>query len=232
LLPSTLTTLATGRTENNYIRALIFSVDGNKLGIDAGKDVRVWDLAAGKVTSKFQTFAQDTAAAFSPDLTTLALAHYQDVDLLDVATGKEQKLLPDHRGQVGGMAFTADGKTLAVGVLRQVDFMQMDEICLWDVEKGEVRKTLGRHLNTLWTMAVSPNGKWLALINRQGHLYDDGYELRLLDVAADRIAASLPLNFKKEMATCLAFSPDSRVLAAGYSNGTVRRWDLIPPPPK
>jgi WD40 repeat protein len=212
-------------------RAVAFSPDGKRLGVAAEHEVKVWDLEAGKEISTFKRAVSGYAPAFSPDLTTLASANYQDVDLWDVARGKERKVLPDHRGSVHVMAFTADGKTLAVAVGRQDDGKSANEIRLWDVEKGVERKTLSGHANLLSQLALSPDGKWAALVTGPPSVLD-GWELRLLDVSADRVVASLPLTWNKEYPRSLAFNPNSKILAAGYADGTVRLWDIVPPPAK
>jgi WD40 repeat protein len=213
-------------------RSVALSPDAKKLVVAADKEVWAWNAEGGKEISSFKRpVTCYYPAAFSPDLTLLASGHYQDVDLWDTAKGKEKKVLPDHHGSVGTMAFTADGKTLAVVVSHDENGKYASEFVLWDVEKGEQRKTLRGRADLIGRFALSPDGKWIAFANGLvGSL--DGWELRLLDVAADRVVATVPLRWQKEFVQCLAFSPDNKILAAGYSDGTVRLWDIVAPKEK
>jgi WD40 repeat protein len=213
----------------SYGPAVAVSRDGKKVGVAWQKVAKIWDLESGKEISTFTRAVSHHAPVFSPDLAILASGHFQDVDLWDTAKGKESKVLSDHRGTVGRMAFTPDGKTLAVGVWRQEDEKYAHEICLWDMEKGERRKTLSGHASMMQGFALSGDAKWVALVTWQPVGFP-AYELRLLDVAADRVVATVPQTERKEIAVSLVFSPDNKTLAAGYADGTVRLWDLVPPP--
>jgi len=72
-----------------------------------------------------------SSVAFSPDGKTLASGSGEDIQLWDVATGKEQATLQEgHNGYVRSVAYSPDGKTLASGS----DDMT---IKLWDVATGK-----------------------------------------------------------------------------------------------
>ena len=81
---------------------------------------RLVDVASGRELSAFKRPGRVAEGAFSPDLKTFAAPNHQDANLLDVATGKERLVLEDHRSQVGRLAFSADGKTLAVASSRRM----------------------------------------------------------------------------------------------------------------
>ncbi|HLW68171.1 MAG TPA: WD40 repeat domain-containing protein [Gemmataceae bacterium] len=53
------------------------------------------------------------------------------------------------------VAFSPDGKTLAVGASDK-------QIHLFDVETGRHLRCFGSHLDYVWTIAFSPDGKWIA----------------------------------------------------------------------
>ena len=163
-----------------------------------------------------------TSVAYSPDGKTLASGGSElagesgvetyEIELWDVATGKEQATLKGHTGPVGSVAFSPDGKTLAsVGY---------EEIKLWDVATGKEQATL---LGS--SVAFSPDGKTLAL----GVESFPGGEIGLWDLAT----GTKPAAFKnatdpKEVSavTSVAFSPDGKTLASGNTDGTVTLLDV------
>jgi WD40 repeat protein len=212
-----------------------FSSDGKKLGAAWHKDVWLWDAESGKEIRTFTRTGSPYSyyfapGGFNPDLSLLASTHYQDVDLWDTTKGKERKVLPDHRGSVTTMAFTPDGKTLAVAVQHEEEGKYANEIRLWDVDKGVERKTLSGHADYIGPFALSPDGKWIAFVNGAWGLNE--WELRLLDVTADRVVAKLPLRRQRVFSASLQFSPDGKILAAGCNDGTVQLWDFVLPKEK
>ena len=60
-----------------------------------------------------------------------------------------------HAGSITTLAFSPDGKTLAVGASDK-------QIHLFDVATGKLLRSFGNHLDYVWTVAWSPDGKWLA----------------------------------------------------------------------
>ena len=87
----------------------------------------------------------------------------------------EPRLLTGHDDNVYGLAFSADGKTLASAGADET-------VKLWDVAKGEVRLTFGRHGAPVYCAAFSPDGKTVASSggDRKVRLWDaaTGKELR------------------------------------------------------
>jgi len=57
-----------------------------------------------------------------------------------------------HTGQVGSLAFSPDGKTLASGSWDKT-------IKLWDLKTGQELKTLNEHTSFVFSVAFSPDGK-------------------------------------------------------------------------
>jgi hypothetical protein len=94
--------------------------------------------------------------------------NYQDVDLWDLATGKERTSLLDHRGAVNRMAFSADVRTLVVGSCRYEESGRyFGEVRLWDLATGKERGTLKERPGSLRNLVLSPDGKLLVLQEEQ-----------------------------------------------------------------
>jgi WD40 repeat protein len=115
------------------LRAARFTPDGKRLlaGSSAGGEVKLvaWDAATGKqlasagdkgleansfrVRSGGDTI---TDIAIAPDGSRVAVAHKGGVTVLhDAATLKPQRILNGGQREVGAVAFSPDGKTVAAG---------------------------------------------------------------------------------------------------------------------
>ena len=117
---------------------------------------------------------------------------------------------PIHTANVDALAFSPDGKTLAIGV-------RDGTIRLWDVESGKQRSILKGHTEGVLSVAFSPDGKSLASGSA-------GRSIKLWDVRTCKEKASL-LGRPNEVIS-LAFSPDGKTLAAAASHKTVEIWDV------
>ncbi|HET7015530.1 MAG TPA: TIR domain-containing protein [Streptosporangiaceae bacterium] len=110
--------------------------------------------------------------------------------------------------QVNGVAFSPNGRILAVGSLSGF-------VGLWDVATGRRVGTLNEG-SPVYSLAFSPDGRTVAV-------GDDAGDVGLWDVAARRRLASL---VEGSGVYGLAFSPDGCVLAAGDLSGFVGLWNL------
>jgi WD40 repeat protein/serine/threonine protein kinase len=112
------------------------------------------------------------------------------------------------------MAFTPDGRTLALANMRK------DAVELYDLEKQTNVGELAGHAGLLITLAVSPDGTMLAAGGSD-------QTIRLWDLPARREMRRLEGH--RSGVSALAFSRDSRRLASGGVDGTVRFWDVKAP---
>jgi RNA polymerase sigma factor (sigma-70 family) len=148
--------------------------------------------------------------AVSPDGKQVAVGREGEVQLWDVASGREGATLP-HAGTVWAVAFSPDGQALATG-------SKDGAAKLWDAATGRERKALDGHQDNVNAVAFSPDGKFLATGS-----FDK--TIRLWDVATGKEHAVLKGH--QAAITAVAFSPDGKALAsAGGFAKTVKLWEV------
>jgi RNA polymerase sigma factor (sigma-70 family) len=145
----------------------------------------------------------------SPDgKTVVSYGGNPSITFWDAATGREVRRLP--KGAQAA-AFTPDGRTL-------ISFGDY-EARFWDAATGKMRRSkgIGRD-GWMSCLVVSPDGKQLAACGPAG-------QVKVWDLATDRLVHTF--TAKGRVASAVAFSPDGKLLAAGYRNdGTIRFFDL------
>ncbi len=112
---------------------------------------------------------------------------------------------------VAASAVSADGKTLAVGLINGT-------IQLRQLPTGTVLRSWQRSTDPLWALAISPDGQWLATSTSSNGLVDV-WRLPSGDLATQLGAEA------RDAVSSLAFSPDSRLLAAGDAS-RVALWQI------
>lgn len=221
----------------------------------AARTVRKWvievrDVATGRLRQSRALGAADTAV-FSPDGTRLAIVGREgSVQIWHLSTGA---LLTAHGGPVRAVAFTPDGRTLAV-----VDIEAGGEqVRLLDAATGRTQRTIKTGRSAL-SLAFSPDGRTLATASngsvttwdaRTGQRQDsfsvsgevgspafssDGRTLaastvrgvQLWDLATSQTRITLPAR----SLAAVAFSPDGRTLAIG-AGSSVGLWNVDLPDP-
>jgi predicted Ser/Thr protein kinase len=190
------------------VLGISFAPDGNRL-VSAGADgvICTWSRATGNRLTRLEATKNMPvkAATFSADGSVLALAgEKKSLLLVDPNTGKELAPLPDWQQPVDALALSPNGMTLYCAG-------SPGALGLWATRTG-VR--VPSHLLPAAGVnqaVFSPDGRWLAL-GKKG-------AMTLWDVAHDELRGVLPLG--GETIQCLAFSPDSNLLAVANTNGSI-----------
>jgi WD40 repeat protein len=134
--------------------------------------------------------------------------------LWDATTGKRQAVLP-FGGQMCGMAWSPDGKTLATGSPHRT-------VTVWNAETGKLVATLRGHTGHIFALAWSPDGKTLATGA------DDNLVI-LWDARSGQARSTLKGHSSRVVD--VGWSPDGKTLASGSDDSTLL-WDLASEKPR
>ena len=209
---------ATLENHKRHLTSVAFSPDGDTVAT-AAHEVKLWERSTAEEKATFEVRKDDQngrpvsvfAVAFAPVGNRLASGHaWNQVEIWDWATRQRKRILkvPEIGAHVWSVAFSPDGKTLAVA-------SRDETIRLRDVATGKILFTLRGHANDVQSAVFSPDGKTLA----SGSL--DG-TVRLWDCVSGRLRATL--SDHTAGVTSVAFSPDGRILASGSHDKTIRLW--------
>jgi WD40 repeat protein/ribosomal protein S27E len=216
----------TARTlqHNDTVLRVALSPDGRTLASTTEEEgmIYFWDLATGNQIRSFRAPSWLRGFAFSPDGKMLATGGGVDasnVNLWDPATGSKLRSLVGHTNGARCVAFSPDGKILAsVG----------DDgwLKLWNPATGEYLRGVHSHRGNAVKVAFSPDSRFVAVtgFHRPNPTIHLPGNIIIRDVATLSQERTLPHDRYLPGADGIAYSPDGKMLAAGYADGIVRLW--------
>ena len=194
------------------VKNVAFSANGKTLLTvgDAKEPLRFWETATGKELRRFKGPDDSDSVAVSPSAHLLATTA-KKLQLWDVAAGKEVALRGRQPKLVVVMAFSPDGRILAVAADGKIQ--------LWDTAKGEERHSLGDGDLAFHAIAFSGDGKTLfARLEER-----DGSNFKAWDVTTGKLRRNPPApSLIGTFVSPMAVSPDGRILAV-----VPHKWDAM-----
>ncbi len=175
--------------------------------------VRAWDAGAGKLLLTYREHTGPIrAVALGPHghVASAAGEEHAEAHVWDLQTGKQiVRLRPERAGLVLSLAFTPDGRGLAVGGSHGTS--------IWDLEVGQEAVVLAGEAPASRCLAFTPDGKKLLTASGAPALWQWGARSGKLERAFARANHNV---------RALAISPDGLRLATAGSDRTVQVREL------
>jgi WD40 repeat protein len=206
------------------VKRALFTPDGGRLvTVSLDKTVRLYDVATGESLRVFRLpigageEGALQAGAVSPGGRVVAVSGMPFgrgrlgalIHLVNLNTGRVERVLKGHRNAVSDLAFAPDGQLLASA-------SHDHTVILYDLRTGKVDKVLEGHSAQVWGVAFSPDGRSLATVS-------EDHTGRIWSVATGAVVAEL----KGHTGACpaVAWSPDGKTVATAGVEGTIRLWE-------
>ena len=193
-----------------------FSWSADKPAPALDETIMLWEADLPEVWQPLLRTA--AAAALSPDRAMMAFGDRDGtIRVLDIKSGQLRYTnVPAWCGPVHSVCFSSDGKVLATCA-------GTGSICLWDAYRWQpLRKFEAYGITNSFLSGVSTIawGSGDTLIARPNNRQD---AVEILDSQSGQLLRVLPCN--SQTITAISWSPDSRLLAVGTTDGTVYLWD-------
>lgn len=183
--------------------AFVFGDSGNvqRIGLDAGE--RTWLFHVPSSSALTELVA-------SPDGAVLAMGVEREIIVCDTSTGDIIESLSPVDSDVNSIAFSADGRLLAVGT-------DSGSVQIWKRGTSSLFRRFENHHGPVSAIGFHPEMKWIATTG----LTDD--TLQFYDLETGETVARIETGHSGTRV--LAISPDRRLIATGGNDRAIILWD-------
>jgi WD40 repeat protein len=213
-------------TKDGGPSSLKYTPDGKTLAAARADKVYLWDVEERKKRSTLEGVGELAPRLdISRDGKRLVSSEgAEGIKLWNLATGKVVGAFRDETKLFHGVAFSPDGKLIAVGVRHPPVVTDQGHVLLLDGETARLRHKIPSRGGEVIAVAFSPDGALLAaggLTNGdQGHPVG---ELGVWDVKT--LKERWSLRGHEGEIRAVVFSPDGKLLATGADDDSVRLWE-------
>ena len=181
--------------------------------------MKLVDAHTGQLRHKLDE-VYTTAVSFSPDGGLLAVGNGSEIKLWNPQTGKQAGKLKSLRGAANALAFSPDGKTVAVASTRferkrgkdVIRIIGLSEVKLFEVASGRVVMNL-KDVGAVNSLVFSPDGKVLVMGGILPYDKGEAAGLKFVDLQNFKTHDLQTGEDYKEMVGSLRLSPDGFLLA-------------------
>jgi WD40 repeat protein len=200
------------------IGAYALSPDGSKLAwADSTCRIGVYTFDRRETISLKGHSNEVTSLAFSPDGSKLISGSLdKSVRVWNVKSGSQIRMLPTSDCEVRCVAYSPQSDLVAFGGEHSPS-RRPEVVTVWDLTKGAEIARFCIDWSSIRYLAISPDGARLAAgaSYSKTTVWTLGGKSKLLELHTG------------EAVKAVAFSPDSRTITTGGSNGSLRQWDTF-----
>ena len=207
--------LLTYNGHSDFVFAAVWSPQSQYIASGgADQTVQVWNAVDGALQSTYQHQAIVTAIAWSPDGNYVASGGDNNTVYIWDTTSPSAKPVSKYNGggHLWGLAWSADGKSLALGV-----GSNRHTIIIYDTSNKTLKLICNTVTANVWNIAWSPDGRYIAAACQNN-------TVQVFDVEANGYN-NLTFSLHKDLVWGVDWSPDGRYIASGGFDNKVFVWE-------